>query len=42
MGRYDDSSDERMSPDRLRRRVPARTPSPRVRYISPHREVKMP
>lgn len=32
MGRYDDSSDE----DRLRRRV--RTPSPRVRYISPHRE----
>lgn len=37
MGRYDDSSDERMSPDRMRRRV-ARTPSPRVRYISPHRE----
>lgn len=49
MGRYDDrdrdrdSSDEqRMSPDRLRRRIPARTPSPnmpRVRYISPHRDI---
>lgn len=38
MGRYDDSSDERITPDRMRRRVPARTPSPRVRYISPHRE----
>lgn len=37
MGRYDDSSDERMSPDRMRRRV-ARSPSPRARYISPHRE----
>lgn len=32
MGRYDDSSDE----DRMRRR--ARSPSPRARYISPHRE----
>ncbi|XP_031634650.1 RNA-binding protein spenito-like, partial [Contarinia nasturtii] len=43
MGRYDDSSDERMSPERLRRRVartpsPRRPPSPRIRYISPHRE----
>ena len=37
MGRYDDSSDERVTPDRLRRRV-ARSPSPRPRYISPHRE----
>lgn len=37
MGRYDDSSDERMSPDRVRRRI-ARSPSPRARYISPHRE----
>lgn len=37
LGRYDDSSDERVTPDRLRRRV-ARSPSPRPRYISPHRE----
>lgn len=43
MGRYDGSSDERMTPDRLRRRI-ARSPSPRQRYISPHREeyVRMP
>lgn len=37
MGYDDSSADERITPDRLRRRV-ARTPSPRVRYISPHRE----
>lgn len=37
MGRYDDSSDERVTPERLRRRV-ARSPSPRPRYVSPHRE----
>lgn len=37
MGRYDDSSDERVTPDRVRRRV-ARSPSPRARYISPHRD----
>ncbi|XP_055916656.1 RNA-binding protein spenito [Eupeodes corollae] len=39
MGRYDNggSSDERMSPDRLRRRM-ARSPSPRGRYMSPHRD----
>lgn len=43
MGRYDGgggggggSSDERMTPDRLRRRV--RSPSPRARYVSPHRD----
>lgn len=36
MGRYDEP-DERMSPERLRRRI-ARSPSPRGRYISPHRE----
>lgn len=38
IGRYDDSSDERMSPERLRRRVVARSPSPRPRYASPMRE----
>ncbi|VVC97014.1 RNA-binding protein spenito [Leptidea sinapis] len=36
IGRYDDSSDERGSPDRIRRRV--RSPSPRGRYVSPHRD----
>lgn len=36
MGRYDEA-DDRMSPERLRRRM-ARSPSPRGRYISPHRE----
>lgn len=39
MGRYDDSSDERITPDRVRRRGSrARSPSPRPRYISPHRD----
>ncbi|XP_060536535.1 RNA-binding protein spenito [Cylas formicarius] len=39
MGRYDDSSDERITPDRLRRRGSrGRSPSPRPRYISPHRD----
>lgn len=37
MGRYDDSSDERITPERIRRRR-SRTPSPRPRYISPHRD----
>lgn len=37
LARYEDSSDERVTPDRMRRRV-ARSPSPRARYISPHRE----
>lgn len=38
LARYEDSSDERMTPDRMRRRV-ARSPSPRPRYpASPHRE----
>lgn len=39
MARYEDSSDERVTPDRMRRRV-ARSPSPRAhaRYVSPHRE----
>lgn len=46
MGRYDGgggSSDERMTPDRMRRRI-ARSPSPRQRYVSPHRDeyVRMP
>ncbi|XP_026320479.1 RNA-binding protein spenito isoform X2 [Hyposmocoma kahamanoa] len=36
IGRYDDSSDERVTPERVRRRV--RSPSPRGRYVSPHRE----
>ncbi|XP_028043269.1 RNA-binding protein spenito [Bombyx mandarina] len=36
IGRYDDSSDERGSPERVRRRV--RSPSPRGRYVSPHRD----
>ncbi|XP_023947698.2 RNA-binding protein spenito [Bicyclus anynana] len=36
IGRYDDSSDERVTPDRVRRRV--RSPSPRGRYVSPHRD----
>ncbi|CAK1552978.1 unnamed protein product [Leptosia nina] len=36
IGRYDDSSDERATPDRVRRRV--RSPSPRGRYVSPHRD----
>ncbi|XP_073974264.1 RNA-binding protein spenito [Rhodnius prolixus] len=34
IGRYDDSSDERLSPDRLRRRSRMRSPTPR-RYPSP-------
>ncbi|CAH1978106.1 unnamed protein product [Acanthoscelides obtectus] len=39
MGRYDDSSDERITPDRVRRRGSrARSPSPRPRYVSPHRD----
>lgn len=40
MGRYDDSSDERITPDRIRRRESrARSPSPRAaRYVSPHRD----
>lgn len=39
MGRYDDSSDERITPDRVRRRGSrARSPSPRARYVSPHRD----
>ncbi|XP_018570752.1 putative RNA-binding protein 15B [Anoplophora glabripennis] len=39
MGRYDDSSDERITPDRIRRRGSrARSPSPRARYVSPHRD----
>lgn len=40
IGRYEGSSDERVTPDRMRRRV-ARSPSPRggsTRYGSPHRE----
>lgn len=37
INRYEDSSDERLTPDRMRRRV-ARSPSPRARYVSPHRE----
>lgn len=40
IGRYEGSSDERVTPDRMRRRV-ARSPSPRggsTRYASPHRE----
>lgn len=42
MGRYDDSSDERITPDRVRRRGSrARSPSPRPRYISPHRDEYM-
>ncbi|XP_030031806.2 RNA-binding protein spenito [Manduca sexta] len=36
IGRYDDSSDERVTPERVRRRV--RSPSPRGRYVSPHRD----
>uniref|UniRef100_A0A6P7FL59 RNA-binding protein spenito isoform X1 n=1 Tax=Diabrotica virgifera virgifera TaxID=50390 RepID=A0A6P7FL59_DIAVI len=39
MGRYDDSSDERITPDRIRRRGSrGRSPSPRARYVSPHRD----
>lgn len=39
MGRYDDSSDERITPERIRRRGSrARSPSPRPRYLSPHRD----
>ncbi|CAH0551655.1 unnamed protein product [Brassicogethes aeneus] len=44
MGRYDDSSDERITPDRVRRRGSrgARSPSPRAaRYVSPHRDEYM-
>ncbi|KAJ8937318.1 hypothetical protein NQ314_011957 [Rhamnusium bicolor] len=42
MGRYDDSSDERITPDRIRRRGSrARSPSPRTRYVSPHRDEYM-
>lgn len=36
IGRYEDSSDERVTPERVRRRV--RSPSPRGRYVSPHRD----
>ncbi|XP_026763399.2 RNA-binding protein spenito-like [Galleria mellonella] len=36
IGRCDNSSDERVTPDRVRRRV--RSPSPRGRYVSPHRD----
>lgn len=38
MGRYDDSSDERITPERIRRRSRARSPSPRPRYLSPHHD----
>lgn len=39
MGRYDDSSDERITPERIRRRSSrARSPSPRPRYVSPHHD----
>lgn len=38
MGRYDDSSDERITPERIRRRGRSRSPSPRPRYLSPHRD----
>lgn len=42
MGRYDDSSDERITPDRVRRRTSrGRSPSPRTRYVSPHRDEYM-
>lgn len=42
MGRYDDSSDERITPDRIRRRGSrGRSPSPRARYASPHRDEYM-
>lgn len=37
VGRYEGSSDERISPDRMRRRI-ARSPSPRAHYGSPPRE----
>ncbi|KAF7284361.1 hypothetical protein GWI33_022149 [Rhynchophorus ferrugineus] len=41
MGRYDDSSDERITPERIRRRGSrGRSPSPR-RYMSPHRDEYM-
>lgn len=41
ISRFEDSSDERVTPDRLRRRA-ARSPSPRARYVSPHREYSRP
>ncbi|XP_022912894.1 RNA-binding protein spenito [Onthophagus taurus] len=42
MGRYDDSSDERITPERIRRRGSrGRSPSPRPRYMSPHRDEYM-
>ncbi|KAI4468565.1 rna recognition motif-containing [Holotrichia oblita] len=42
MGRYDDSSDERITPERIRRRGSrGRSPSPRQRYLSPHRDEYM-
>ncbi|XP_017772034.1 PREDICTED: putative RNA-binding protein 15B [Nicrophorus vespilloides] len=47
MGRYDDSSDERITPDRVRHRSSrVRTPSPRggaaaARYMSPHHDEYM-
>lgn len=34
IGRYDDSSDERITPERIRRRSRGRSPSPRGRYPS--------
>lgn len=37
IGRYDDSSDERITPERMRRRI-ARSPSPRPRYASSPRD----
>lgn len=37
LSRYDDGVDDRMSPERMRRPV-ARSPSPRPRYVSPHRD----
>ncbi|XP_063226142.1 RNA-binding protein spenito [Bacillus rossius redtenbacheri] len=39
LGRYDDSSDERITPERIRRRSRGRSPSPRGRYAeSSHRD----
>lgn len=38
IGRYDDSSDERVTPDRVRRRLRSPSPGPRGRFVSPHRD----